>query len=128
MGKQLVLPRVHAMVVCDGIEESDDEEGVFHLYGVRTWLSAELFPFICSELWVYAQVAGHPGTVPGPSRLFKQRPMTKSSCGRCRLSSFAVPLSLFRSGWNCTIVSFQSLGYTTFKSGLLGSCLANACC
>ena len=33
---KLVLPRVHVMVLCDGIEASQTEEDVFDLRGVRT--------------------------------------------------------------------------------------------
>ena len=31
----LILPRVQAMVLCDGLKESDEEADVFSLIGVR---------------------------------------------------------------------------------------------
>jgi|ERR1043165_2497374 hypothetical protein len=55
-----VLPRVHAMVVCDDVVESDQESGVFHLTGVRTVIDAPSFPTVHS-LCVFAQMTGHPG-------------------------------------------------------------------
>jgi hypothetical protein len=44
MAAKAVLPRVHAMVVCDEIE-SGDEEDVYNLIGVRTSIQATSFPY-----------------------------------------------------------------------------------
>jgi hypothetical protein len=62
MAKKLVLPRIHVMVLCDEIEVSPDEEGVFNLNGVRTRVRAESFPHTHRQLWVYLQMTGHEGT------------------------------------------------------------------
>jgi len=61
MAKKLVLPRVHVMVLCDDFEQPSDEEAVFHLYGVRTRLEVEAFPYTHAQLCVYLQLTGHPG-------------------------------------------------------------------
>jgi hypothetical protein len=42
---QLVLPRVQAMVLCDGLKESEEEPDVVHLAGVRTHVLASSFFF-----------------------------------------------------------------------------------
>ena len=43
---KLVLPRVQAMVLCDSIEESDQEPRTFHLQGVRSDIKAGFFPSV----------------------------------------------------------------------------------
>jgi hypothetical protein len=58
---KLVLPRVHAMVLCDGVRESEDEEGVFDLTGVRTVIETSSFPAMCPRLCVFLQASGHRG-------------------------------------------------------------------
>ena len=58
---QLVLPRVQAMMLCDGVEESDEESGVFHLTGVRTVVRASAFPAMCPRLCAFVQMSGHRG-------------------------------------------------------------------
>jgi hypothetical protein len=57
---QLVLPRVLATVMCDDVVESDEEVGVFHLAGVRTFIDAPSFPTVRS-LCVFVQMTGHEG-------------------------------------------------------------------
>lgn len=71
MAKHLILPRVHVMVLCDDIEPSLEEEGVFQLLGVRSALQADSFPYIHPELCVYLQVTGHPGRTSGTVILFQ---------------------------------------------------------
>ena len=61
MAKKLVLPRVHAMVLCDDFDQSTDEDGVFHLHGVRSRIEADAFPYTHSQLCVYLQLTGHRG-------------------------------------------------------------------
>jgi hypothetical protein len=56
-----VLPRVQAMVLCDTIEESDDEIGVYHLTGVRSVLHVPAFPAFQPRLSVFVQMSGHRG-------------------------------------------------------------------
>ena len=57
----LVLPRVLALVVCDGIEESEQEMGVYRLSGVRTRLDVPVFPAFRPRLCVFVQMNGHRG-------------------------------------------------------------------
>ncbi len=59
----LVLPRVQAMVLCDAIEESAQENGIFHLDGVRSQIMVPSFPCIRPRLCVYLQMSGHIGQV-----------------------------------------------------------------
>ena len=56
----LVLPRVQAMVLCDDVEESEHETGVYHLTGVRSIIDSP-FPAVVSQLCVFAQMSGHQG-------------------------------------------------------------------
>jgi hypothetical protein len=65
MAKKLILPRVHAMVICDSIQRIPDVEPVHNLVGVRTRILAEEFPYTHPLLCVYLQVTGHPGTASG---------------------------------------------------------------
>ncbi len=65
MAKKLVLPRVHAIVLCDRIEDVSDEEDVFNLRGVRTRLVADAFPYTHPRLYVYLQLTGHLGSASG---------------------------------------------------------------
>ena len=58
---QLVLPRVQAMVLCDDIEESDQEDEVVQLTGVRAAIELPSFPAVRSQLCVYLQISGHQG-------------------------------------------------------------------
>ena len=62
MAKRLVLPRVHAMVLCDDFEQSSNEDGVFHLYGVRSRIDVDAFPYTHPQLCVFLQLTGHRGT------------------------------------------------------------------
>jgi hypothetical protein len=60
-----VFARVHVLVLCDEIDERPAEEAVFDLRGVRSHVSARLFPYVHPELWVYLQLTGHEGLVTG---------------------------------------------------------------
>jgi hypothetical protein len=60
-----VLPRVHALVLCDEVEPAPGEEGVYNLLGVRTQIRAATFPYVHPRLSVYLQVTGHQGTFSG---------------------------------------------------------------
>jgi hypothetical protein len=59
-----VFPRVHAMVLCDGIARADEGEEVYNLTGVRTQIRAGSFPYSHPQLCVYMQATGHEGVVP----------------------------------------------------------------
>jgi hypothetical protein len=61
MAKKLVLPRVHAMVLCDDLESNPAEPDVFNLYGVRTQIVVDAFPYSHPLLSVYLQLTGHSG-------------------------------------------------------------------
>jgi hypothetical protein len=75
MAKRLVLPRVHAMMLCDDLEPSADEEWVFHLYGVRSRIEVDAFPYSRPQLCVYVQLTGHAGTT--NCRVIVVRPETE---------------------------------------------------
>jgi hypothetical protein len=62
---KLVLPRIHVMVLCNEVEPSPHEEGVFDLRGVRTFLRADGFPYVHSQMCVFLQVSGHEGRASG---------------------------------------------------------------
>jgi hypothetical protein len=53
----LILPRVQAMVLCDGLKESD----VFNLIGVCAILEVSSFPAFHPRLVAYKQMSGHSG-------------------------------------------------------------------
>jgi hypothetical protein len=55
MAKKLVLPRVHAMVLCDDFDWSSEEE-VFQLFGVRSKLKVGVFPYTHAQLVVSGTV------------------------------------------------------------------------
>ena len=57
----LVLPRVQAMLLCDEIEESDQEADVVHLTGVRAVLDVPSFPAVYAQLCVFLHMSGHQG-------------------------------------------------------------------
>src|SRR5207245_2876073 len=57
-----VFPRVHAMVLCDDLEITPGEDPVFNLFGVRTLIKADSFPYSHPHLCVYMQATGHAGT------------------------------------------------------------------
>jgi hypothetical protein len=63
MATQLVLPRVHVMVMSDAITTSEGEENVFDLIGIRSELRAPVFPYLHPQMIVYLQVTGHQGRV-----------------------------------------------------------------
>jgi hypothetical protein len=62
MAKKLVLPRVHVLVLCEEMESSVEEDGVFNLAGVRPWIAGDGFPLTQPQLCVYLQLTGHKGT------------------------------------------------------------------
>jgi len=59
----LVLPRVQAMVLCDGAREDEQEPRVYRLDGVRASMGVTSFPALCPRLSVFLQMSGHPGTI-----------------------------------------------------------------
>jgi uncharacterized protein DUF6941 len=57
----LVLPRVQAMVVCDDVEDTDEDFEALNLVGVRAVITASMFPMVRSQLCVFLQMSGHQG-------------------------------------------------------------------
>jgi hypothetical protein len=57
----LVLPRVPAMVLCDEINESDEDSEAIDLIGVRAVVTSAVFPTIISQICVFIQMSGHKG-------------------------------------------------------------------
>ena len=49
------------MVLCDGVRESEDEDSIFDLTGVRTRIEAPSFPVTYPRLSVFVQMSGHSG-------------------------------------------------------------------
>jgi hypothetical protein len=73
MAKNLVLPRVHAMVLCDSINERQEETDLFDLIGARTQILSDRFPFRHPDLAVYLQLTGHEGTADGQLKVVQAR-------------------------------------------------------
>jgi hypothetical protein len=57
----MLLPRVQAMLLCDEIDESSEEDAVFQLTNVRTAIEPGAFPYVHSQLCVFLQMSGHKG-------------------------------------------------------------------
>ena len=53
MAAAALTPRVRLMAICDGVRESKIEGGVFNLKGVRQALTADVFPYTLSRLWLF---------------------------------------------------------------------------
>lgn len=88
---QLVLPRVPAMMICDHIEESDDEIGVYHLVGVRSSLHVPVFPALCPRLGVFVQMSGHRGEAPCSVRIRQEATDDAIYQTKSKLISFLDP-------------------------------------
>ena len=48
-----LTPRVQMLAVCDKIQESTKETGVFHVKGIRQQILAASFPFAPKRLWLF---------------------------------------------------------------------------
>ena len=57
-----VLPRVHMLVICDEIEDRWEGDTLHDLLGVRSQLTAPLFPHLCPQLCIYLQTTAHERT------------------------------------------------------------------
>lgn len=61
-----LTPLVRLITVCDGVRESRTESGVYHLKGVRQWITAHAFPFVPNRLWLFLLLSSpRPGEFPG---------------------------------------------------------------
>jgi len=67
-----VFARVHALIVCDAVEELSSEEELFDLNGVRTQVRARSFPYFHPLLCVFFQVTGHSGIASGHLALVQE--------------------------------------------------------
>jgi hypothetical protein len=89
-----VLPRVQAMVLCDGVEESDRERGVYHLKGVRSVISATGFPCIHPRLCAFLQLSGHMGEASCHATINRVETDETLYQTRPRVISFKGPLTI----------------------------------
>ena len=67
-----VRVRVHALVLCDAVEELPGEENLFNLNGVRTQVRARSFPYFHPQLCAFFQVTGHDETASGHLALVRE--------------------------------------------------------
>lgn len=58
---RLIWPRVQAMVLCDEIEESDQDSDAVNLHGVRSVITSPVFPLVWPHLCAFVQMSGHQG-------------------------------------------------------------------
>jgi hypothetical protein len=73
MAAAVLAPRVRLVTVCDRVQESRTEAGVYHLRGVRQRIAAPDFPFTASRLWLFLVLSSHrPGTYPGYIRVIDE--------------------------------------------------------
>ena len=62
MADAAFFPRVHALLVCDEIQQISGQPSVFNLLGVRVKIRARHFPHLQPLLRVYMQMSGRQGT------------------------------------------------------------------
>src|SRR6266446_3971942 len=66
MAAAALTPRVRIMAICDGVRESKTEADVFHPRGVRQGITADAFPFVPAQLWLFLLLSSpHGGEFPG---------------------------------------------------------------
>ena len=106
----VVLPRVHVMVLCDEIEPSSVEEDVFDLHGVRTHITARSFPYTHPQLTVYLQMTGHDGTATGWAVVADPATDTEISVTQEEEITFHGPLSFVTVRWQILDCSFPEPG------------------
>ncbi len=69
-----LTPRVRTLLACEGVKPSQVEEHVFHLKGVRYWVSAGGFPFVPARLWLFLLLSSpRKGRFPGHIRIVNDR-------------------------------------------------------
>jgi hypothetical protein len=69
----VLTPRVRLATVCDRVQKSPTEAGVYHLRGVRQSIVAPAFPFQTSRLWLFLVLSSHrPGPCPGYVRVIDE--------------------------------------------------------
>src|SRR5262245_3829751 len=65
MADDSVFARIHALVLCDDVDELTGDEPLFNLSRVRTEVRASTFPYVHPQICVYLQVSGHRGMASG---------------------------------------------------------------
>ncbi len=94
MAKKKIPPRVHVLVICDAVELSSEEADVFPLFGVRTRIEADAFPFYQSQLSVFLHLSGYAGQVTGRVVLLLGRTDEQVSEWPLPVVSFLGPLEM----------------------------------
>jgi hypothetical protein len=73
MAAAVLVPRVRLATVCDRVQESRREAGVYHLRGVRQRIVVPAFPFVTFQLWLFLVLSSHrSGTYPGYVRVIDE--------------------------------------------------------
>ena len=105
MADNPVFPRVHTLVVCDDLDEAE-EEGVYNLSGVRTHLRADSFPYTHPAFWVYLQVTGHEGVASGRVVVLRVETDEEVCAGEEQQVEFHGPLSPVPLAWEGAPLDF----------------------
>jgi hypothetical protein len=105
-----VFPRVHAMVLCDEIERTEEQGEVYNLTGVRTEIRASAFPYVHPQLCVYLQATGHEGIAPCRLALVQAGADGELLSTPERQVQFYGPLVVVALGWWIDHCSFPQSG------------------
>jgi hypothetical protein len=97
MAAKLVLPRVHALVVCDDVVPSTTEEEAFDLRNVRTRIVAPAFPYAHPLLAVYLQLTGHEGIAAARLRIVSVKDEADEVSSSEQQVDFSGPLTVVHS-------------------------------
>jgi uncharacterized protein DUF6941 len=88
---RLVLPRVQAMVLCDEVDRSAAEHGVYHLTGVRNSLALSSFPATRFRLNAFVHMSGHEGEASCQLQIFHLATDSVIYLGKPKAVSFKDP-------------------------------------
>ena len=73
MAAAALTPRVRLATLCDRVQESLTESGVYHLRGVRQRIASPAFPFVPARLWLFLVLSSpRPGSYPGSVRVIDE--------------------------------------------------------
>ncbi len=74
MSAAALSPRVRIMVICEGVKQSQIEDRVFDLKGVRYSVRATSFPFRPSRLWLFLVLSSpRAGRFPGSVQIVDEQ-------------------------------------------------------
>ena len=121
-----VLPRVHLLLICDDIEERWEGDSLHDLLGVRIQLTAPMFPHICPQLCVYAQVTAHERTAVCRVLVIRAENDETIAWTAEEEVPFLGRETSFPFDSGLPIVSFPRQGYTTSRSSSMANCVPNA--